>query len=174
MSDTASDRTSSTWTRQEARQDDELRRRIGSAGDVTVRLTDDSGDDGGSAASDHDHGHSARLWDGLAAALVAGDDRVSTEKPYAVLGGPGTGKSSLLVDTVVDFLRCGGRAEDVMVVTASKEAATALREHSPRFCAPMTTTQRRELPCVPSTPGHSRCFAPSPRKTPTVPQPCHG
>ncbi len=128
MSNTASERTSSTWTREEARQDDELRRRIGSAGDVTVRLTDDSGADSGSAASGHDDGHSARRWDGLAAALVAGDDRVSTEKPYAVLGGPGTGKSSLLVDTVVDFLRSGGRAEEVMVVTASKEAATALRE----------------------------------------------
>lgn len=106
-----------TRSRQDARQDDELRRRIGSAGTVDVRL-----------ASDGPGEPESRRWEGLAGALVAGDVRLDSDHPYAVLGGPGTGKTSLLVDTVVEFLRQGGNADEVMVVTPSKESAAALRE----------------------------------------------
>lgn len=34
-----------------------------------------------------------RSWEGLSAAVIAGDDAISYEHPYAVLGGPGTGKT---------------------------------------------------------------------------------
>lgn len=112
-------------TRQEAREDAELRRRIGSAGQVDVHL------DTGTEAVDADgEPGPQRSWEGLAGALTSGDGRVDTQAPYAVLGGPGTGKSSLLVDALVSFLRAGGRAEEAMVVTPSKEAATALREQA--------------------------------------------
>ncbi|MGP9724118.1 UvrD-helicase domain-containing protein [Corynebacterium sp. AOP40-9SA-29] len=111
-----------TRSRSEAREDAELRRRIGSAGTVDVRL------ETGTATGTGPDAGASREWDGLAAALVAGDDRLDTTLPYAVLGGPGTGKSSLLVDTVVHFLDAGGSAEDVMVLTPSKEAAGALRD----------------------------------------------
>lgn len=68
-----------------------------------------------------------RTWEGLSAAVIAGDDAISYEHPYAVLGGPGTGKTSLLVDAVVQFLVQGGSAEEVMFVTASKESATRIK-----------------------------------------------
>ncbi|WP_420099651.1 ATP-dependent helicase [Corynebacterium sp.] len=106
-------------TRREARQDDELRRRIGSAGTVEVRLDTTTAGSGGP---------STRQWDGLAAALVAGDGRVDARLPFSVLGGPGTGKTSLLVDAAVSFLDNGGTAEEVMVVAPSKEAAADLRD----------------------------------------------
>ncbi len=66
-------------------------------------------------------------WEGLPAALISGDDRLEYNRPYAVLGGPGTGKTSLLVDAAVEFLLHGGSAEDLLFVTPTKEAATRLR-----------------------------------------------
>ncbi|WP_145943313.1 ATP-dependent helicase [Corynebacterium glyciniphilum] len=127
------DGTATGRTRQAAREDAELRRRIGSAGTVDVRLDTDSATDGatdaGTAQADSGgESRAARRWDGLASALVSGDERLDTRLPYSVLGGPGTGKTSLLVDTVVDFLDSGGTADEVMVVTPSKEAAGALRD----------------------------------------------
>jgi superfamily I DNA/RNA helicase/RecB family exonuclease len=106
-------------SRQDAMADAELRRRIGSSGTVDVRL--DTGQDPAGAGP-------ARRWDGLAGALVSGDPRLDHRLPYSVLGGPGTGKTSLLVDTVVNFLDSGGTADEVMVVAPSKEAAAALRD----------------------------------------------
>jgi superfamily I DNA/RNA helicase/RecB family exonuclease len=106
-------------SRQDAMADAELRRRIGSAGTVEVRL--DTGQDPADVRP-------TRQWDGLAAALVSGDPRLDHRLPYSVLGGPGTGKTSLLVDTVVNFLDAGGTADEVMVVAPSKEAAAALRD----------------------------------------------
>jgi superfamily I DNA/RNA helicase/RecB family exonuclease len=104
--------------RDEARRNAELRRRIGSADEVKVRL--DAGDGTPSTAVE-------RTWEGLAGALVTGDARVDLAAPYAVLGGPGTGKTSLLLDTLLTYLRDGGDPASVMVVTPSKEAATELR-----------------------------------------------
>ena len=125
MGDAMGDRTAqdttgtadTTAAREEARRNAELRRRIGSADDVRIRL------DTGAA---HTSGP-VRHWEGLAGAVVTGDDRVDRDMPYAVLGGPGTGKTSLLLDTLLNYLRGGGDPAGVMVVTPSKEAATELR-----------------------------------------------
>ncbi|MBC2682077.1 ATP-dependent DNA helicase [Corynebacterium anserum] len=68
-----------------------------------------------------------RNWEGLPAALISGDERLDYDKPYAVLGGPGTGKTSLLVDAALSFLLQGGRAEDMMFVAPSKAAAARIR-----------------------------------------------
>ncbi|WP_130839566.1 ATP-dependent helicase [Corynebacterium neomassiliense] len=102
-----------------AMADASLRRRIGSADSVRVRL-DPGGPDGAVTSG-------TRVWNGLAGALVVDDDRVDRDRAYAVLGGPGTGKTSLLLDTLVNYLRGGGDPESVMVVTPSKESATDLR-----------------------------------------------
>ena len=71
-------------------------------------------------------GEEGHEWDGLAGAIVTGDERIDSSAPWAVLGGPGTGKTSLLVDTLVRFLAAGGSADEVMVVTPTKDAATAV------------------------------------------------
>lgn len=71
-------------------------------------------------------GEEGHEWDGLAGAIVTGDERIDSSAPWAVLGGPGTGKTSLLVDTLVHFLAAGGSADEVMVVTPTKDAATAV------------------------------------------------
>ncbi|TYR15548.1 ATP-dependent DNA helicase [Corynebacterium urealyticum] len=71
-------------------------------------------------------GEEGHEWDGLAGAIVTGDERIDSSAPWTVLGGPGTGKTSLLVDTLVHFLAAGGSAEEVMVVTPTKDAATAV------------------------------------------------
>lgn len=113
--------------REEARRNAELRRRIGSADEVRVRLdTGTRGEDGDGAGGPAESAP-ARTWEGLAGALVTGDARIDTAAPYAVLGGPGTGKTSLLLDTLLAYLRDGGDPAGVMVVTPSKEAATELR-----------------------------------------------
>ncbi|AHW63389.1 DNA/RNA helicase, superfamily I [Corynebacterium glyciniphilum AJ 3170] len=124
---TGTDSTATSRSRQDAREDAELRRRIGSAGTVDVRLDTDT-DTAGTQADSAGEPATPRQWDGLASALVSGDERLDTRLPYSVLGGPGTGKTSLLVDTVVDFLDSGGTADEVMVVAPSKEAAGALRD----------------------------------------------
>ncbi|OFS17028.1 ATP-dependent DNA helicase [Corynebacterium sp. HMSC27B11] len=71
-------------------------------------------------------GEEGHEWDGLAGAIVTGDERIDNSAPWTVLGGPGTGKTSLLVDTLVHFLAAGGSADEVMVVTPTKDAATAV------------------------------------------------
>lgn len=71
-------------------------------------------------------GEEGHEWDGLAGAIVTGDERIDSSAPWTVLGGPGTGKTSLLVDTLVHFLAAGGSADEVMVVTPTKDAATAV------------------------------------------------
>ena len=45
-----------------------------------------------------------------------------------VLGGPGTGKSTLAVELVADAVRRGSRADECLVLTASRSAAAGLRE----------------------------------------------
>lgn len=45
-----------------------------------------------------------------------------------VIGGPGTGKTTALVDRVVRLLDTGLRPEEVLVLTPSRQAATALRD----------------------------------------------
>ncbi|WP_442943793.1 ATP-dependent helicase [Nocardia sp. NBC_00508] len=49
-------------------------------------------------------------------------------RPWQVLGGPGTGKTSLLVDIAAGRIAVGADAESVLVLTHSKQAASALRD----------------------------------------------
>ncbi|MFC9787787.1 ATP-dependent helicase [Rhodococcus sp. NPDC127528] len=53
----------------------------------------------------------------------------SARRPWQVLGGPGTGKTSLLVDLAVSRIAGpDGDPESVLVLTHSRKAATAVRE----------------------------------------------
>ncbi len=73
---------------------------------------------------------SSREWTGPAAELLTGTAprRPGAWDPVAVLGGPGTGKTSLLVDLAVRRLSTPGvAAESVLVLTASRRAAGAVR-----------------------------------------------
>lgn len=66
-------------------------------------------------------------FDGLAAALVSNHEALDNEAPFSLLGGPGTGKTSLLIEAAVSHLARGGSADEIMVVTPSKEAAESFR-----------------------------------------------
>ncbi|MDV3221058.1 ATP-dependent DNA helicase [Intrasporangium sp.] len=52
----------------------------------------------------------------------------STAAVLRVLGGPGTGKSTLAVELVVDAVSDGARADECLVVAATRSAAGALRQ----------------------------------------------
>ncbi|WP_328858536.1 ATP-dependent helicase [Williamsia herbipolensis] len=76
-------------------------------------------------------------WEPAAAALVAGPrsehhagtDRGDAWQPVRVTGGPGTGKSSLLVDIAVARLTDPGvDPESVLVIASDRRAAARLRE----------------------------------------------
>ncbi|MFQ6326996.1 ATP-dependent helicase, partial [Nocardia sp. CWNU-33] len=49
-------------------------------------------------------------------------------RPWQVLGGPGTGKTTLLIDLAADRIAAGADPESVLVLTHSKQAASALRD----------------------------------------------
>lgn len=66
-------------------------------------------------------------FSGLVEALVAGAREVDYERPYAVLGGPGTGKSTVLVEAAVRHIVTGGSADSIMFFAPSKDAAAAMR-----------------------------------------------
>ncbi|OZC79854.1 ATP-dependent DNA helicase [Rhodococcus sp. 15-649-1-2] len=76
-----------------------------------------------------------RTWTGSAAHMLAGrTDAVSAAvdgapawQPWQVIGGPGTGKSSLVADYAVSRI-VAGDPEAVLVLTQSKRAATAMRQ----------------------------------------------
>lgn len=76
-----------------------------------------------------------RAWTGPAARLLSSRaDAVSAAVggspawlPWQVIGGPGTGKSSLVADYAVSRI-VSGDPESVLVLTQSKRAATAMRE----------------------------------------------
>ncbi|GAA4480043.1 ATP-dependent DNA helicase [Rhodococcus olei] len=74
----------------------------------------------------------ARTWGPDAAPLLrdAADGGVRRERrPWQVLGGPGTGKTSLLVDLAASRIAgADGDPESVLVLTHSRRAATAVRE----------------------------------------------
>lgn len=52
---------------------------------------------------------------------------VAPQPVTRVYGGPGTGKSSLLVDVAVSYLRQGVSADRIVIITQSKESAAALQ-----------------------------------------------
>lgn len=69
-------------------------------------------------------------WDGAAAELLAGafPPARSAWDPVVVLGGPGTGKTSLLVELAIRRLSVPGvDPESVLVLTASRRAARDIR-----------------------------------------------
>ena len=68
-----------------------------------------------------------RQWDGLADLVIRGSKELEYQHPYVVLGGAGTGKTSALIDAVVEYLVSGGSAEEVLFVTPSKESATRIK-----------------------------------------------
>ncbi|MBM7460168.1 ATP-dependent helicase [Rhodococcus coprophilus] len=69
-----------------------------------------------------------RTWPEDVRAVFADAPPAPRWRPWQVLGGPGTGKTSLLVDLVVHRIASGADPESVLVLTHSRRAATALRE----------------------------------------------
>ncbi|WP_433683168.1 PD-(D/E)XK nuclease family protein [Nocardia sp. CA-119907] len=49
-------------------------------------------------------------------------------RPWQVLGGPGTGKTALLIDLAAERIAAGADPESVLVLTHSKQAASAVRD----------------------------------------------
>ncbi|WP_245640945.1 ATP-dependent helicase [Streptomyces megasporus] len=70
--------------------------------------------------------------------------------PLLVLAGPGTGKTTTLVESVAERLRRGGDPERVLVLTFSRKAAVELRDR-------MATRMRGVTPQA--TTFHSYCYA---------------
>ncbi|MBD8506657.1 ATP-dependent helicase [Hoyosella sp. G463] len=80
----------------------------------------------------------AREWPGAAGTVLAAIARTcqaadgasagQSWHPYQVLGGPGTGKSSLIADLVVEALRGGADPESILVLVPSKHAAGTMRD----------------------------------------------
>ncbi|MGL4305586.1 MAG: ATP-dependent helicase, partial [Mycobacteriaceae bacterium] len=67
-------------------------------------------------------------------------------EPIQVLGGPGTGKTSLLIDTVVSHITSGVDPESVLVLTPSKRAASDIRtEITSRLLGTRTRATREPL-----------------------------
>ncbi len=74
-----------------------------------------------------------RVWGPEVRALFAvtptdSADSVRKPRPWQVLGGPGTGKTSLLVDLAVTRLVAGADPESVLLLTHAKPAALAVRD----------------------------------------------
>ncbi|MFC0314058.1 ATP-dependent helicase [Gordonia phosphorivorans] len=73
----------------------------------------------------------ARTWPEAAQALLAPGHQADPERPwrpYRVRGGPGTGKTALLVDVAVArLLDDAADPESVLVLTANRRSATAVR-----------------------------------------------
>ena len=69
-----------------------------------------------------------RLWDGRAAALFPGQQFATETGVWRVLGGPGTGKSSLLIDLAVAHIAAGGALDSVQFLVHSKPAAAQVRD----------------------------------------------
>lgn len=80
----------------------------------------------------------AYTWDADASALLAPESRGLVR----VLGGPGTGKSSLLIDAAVARIQAGGNAESVLLLTGSGRIGMAQR-------SALTTALLRSRPTGP-------------------------
>ncbi|MGN5235600.1 MULTISPECIES: PD-(D/E)XK nuclease family protein [unclassified Rhodococcus (in: high G+C Gram-positive bacteria)] len=70
----------------------------------------------------------ARQWPQDVQQVFADAPPASQWRPWQVLGGPGTGKTSLLVDLAVHRIASGAQPDSVLVLTHSRRAATAVRE----------------------------------------------
>lgn len=69
-----------------------------------------------------------RTWPAEVREMFADAPPAPRWRPWQVLGGPGTGKTSLLVDLAVHRIASGADPESVLVLTHSRRAATAVRE----------------------------------------------
>lgn len=69
-----------------------------------------------------------RRWPEDVQRLFADSPPLPQWRPWQVLGGPGTGKTSLLVDLAVARIVAGADPESVLVLTHSRRAATEVRE----------------------------------------------
>ncbi|MBW4719330.1 ATP-dependent helicase [Saccharothrix obliqua] len=69
-----------------------------------------------------------RAWSAPARAVFE-----HTGGPLRVLGGPGTGKTTLLAEVAADRVRRGAHPESVLVLTANRRAAVAVRAHITRL-----------------------------------------
>ncbi|WP_295642748.1 ATP-dependent DNA helicase [uncultured Corynebacterium sp.] len=101
----------------EAHEISPLARRIGAGANPEVKLVSSESRTSG------DH----RVFDGLAGQFIDNSPSLDYSHPFIVLGGPGTGKTSFLVDAALAHIRAGGSADDIMFVTPSKESATRIR-----------------------------------------------
>ncbi|MBV7294842.1 ATP-dependent helicase [Corynebacterium sp. TAE3-ERU12] len=97
----------------------------------------------------------SRSWDGAVGALFPGDARLPvTGAPWTVLGGPGTGKSALLVDLAVAYINAGVPADEILVVAPAKDAAARLRAD---IAARLVRDNAGKAPAVRAV--HSHAFA---------------
>ena len=81
--------------------------------------------------------------------------------PLLVLAGPGTGKTTTLVETAVARVRAGVAVEHILMVTFSRRAAAEMRERvTARLAQPCASRSR--APCTPTRSGCSG-WPPSPR-----------
>lgn len=71
---------------------------------------------------------SARTWAADPARVLTGAPPGRGWHPWQILGGPGTGKTTLLVDAAVARIVAGEDPESVLVLAQSRRAATAIRE----------------------------------------------
>ncbi|MEV4767485.1 UvrD-helicase domain-containing protein, partial [Micromonospora chokoriensis] len=98
----------------------------GGSADGTVlpdRSTPAAGGVVGSGLADRDGGASGRRVDPVQAEVVG-----HTDGPMLVLGGPGTGKTSTLVEAVAARVAEGVDPERILVLTFGRRGATALRQ----------------------------------------------
>ncbi|SNT33469.1 ATP-dependent helicase [Rhodococcoides kyotonense] len=72
-------------------------------------------------------GDAGRLLVGSSDAAAAAADGAAAWRPWQVLGGPGTGKTSLIADYAVSRI-AHGDPESVLVLTQSKRASVRMRE----------------------------------------------
>ncbi|QCQ91946.1 ATP-dependent helicase [Rhodococcus sp. SGAir0479] len=70
----------------------------------------------------------ARTWAPAPARVLTGAPPGRGWHPWQILGGPGTGKTSLVVDAAVARITAGADPESVLVLTQSRRAANAVRE----------------------------------------------
>ncbi|MEV0946091.1 ATP-dependent DNA helicase [Rhodococcus sp. NPDC049939] len=69
-----------------------------------------------------------RIWDDSTQRIFSAPPLGLGWNPWQVLGGPGTGKTSLLIDLAVDRITGGADPESVLVLTQSRRAAGRVRE----------------------------------------------
>ncbi|MFE9580751.1 ATP-dependent helicase [Nocardia sp. NPDC006044] len=89
------------------------------------------------------------------AAAAAGPTRPGW-RPWQVLGGPGTGKTALLVDLAAERIAAGDDPESVLVLAHSKQAAGAVRDAiTARLSSPTPSASPPAVPGSSPTPSAS-------------------